>query len=336
MTDAALLTPEAAALERIKALVLDGLSSPQSKRAYGHALDDFLGWSQREAAGQPFTKALVNAYRSSLEVRNLAPSTVNVHLAAVRKLAWEAADNGLLPRDAAAAIARVKGVGRGGTRTGTWLTVPLAEALIAAPNAGTLKAKRDRALLAVLVGCGLRREEAANLPLERIQQREGRWVIVDMRGKGGRVRRAPMPPWTKAAIDAWTAAAGISSGLVFRSLNKGGKVTGTSMTAQAIFDVVKLYSATIGLPGLAPHDLRRTFAKLAHKGRAALEQIQLSLGHASVTTTEGYLGTKQDLADAPCDHLGLKVEAPPEASPTLRDLRPEDSGPKDPEPEEPR
>ena len=72
--------------------------------------------------------------------------------------------------------------------------------------------------------------------------------------------------------------------------------------------MVQTYGSRIGVPNLAPHDLRRTFAKLAHKGKAALEQIQLSLGHASVTTTERYLGVRQDLIDAPCDHLGLAVE----------------------------
>ncbi|MGD0093383.1 MAG: site-specific integrase [Planctomycetota bacterium] len=83
------------------------------------------------------------------------------------------------------------------------------------------------------------------------------------------------------------------------------------MTTQSIFEVVKLYGAKIGAPDLAPHDLRRTFAKLAHKGRAALEQIQLSLGHASITTAQHYLGVRQDLVDAPCDHLGLSVEVSP-------------------------
>jgi integrase len=73
-------------------------------------------------------------------------------------------------------------------------------------------------------------------------------------------------------------------------------------------EAVRHYGEQIGIHNLAPHDLRRTFAKLAHKGHAALEQIQLSLGHASVTTTERYLGVRQDLTDAPCDHLGLRVE----------------------------
>jgi integrase len=79
------------------------------------------------------------------------------------------------------------------------------------------------------------------------------------------------------------------------------------MTAQAIFYIVKTYAERIGIDDFGPHDLRRTFAKLAHKGKAPLEQIQLSLGHASIQTTERYLGVEQDLADAPCDHLGLQL-----------------------------
>ena len=108
-----------------------------------------------------------------------------------------------------------------------------------------------------------------------------------------------MPSWTKSAIDSWIAAVDIRDGLVFRAINKGGRLTGTSMTPRAIFQMVQRFGAEIGEPKLAPHDLRRTFAKLAHKGRSGLEQIQLSLGHASITTTERYLGVRQDLSDAP-------------------------------------
>jgi integrase len=138
--------------------------------------------------------------------------------------------------------------------------------------------------------------------------RDARWVIIDLIGKGKRVRTVPMPSWTKHAVDAWKAGSGINSGIVFRSMNKGDRVIGKSMTPRSICEIVHSAGAEIGIPNLAPHDLRRTFAKLAHKGKAALEQIQLSLGHASVMTTERYLGVRQDLTDAPCDHLGLTVE----------------------------
>jgi integrase len=158
-----------------------------------------------------------------------------------------------------------------------------------------------------MIGCGLRREETAVLCLEFIQQRDARWVIVDMRGKGGRVRSVPMPSWTKVAIDEWIVAAGLTSDRLFRPVNKGDNLAGESMTAQSIFETVKKYAAAIGVSEIAPHDLRRTFAKLAHRGRSAIEQIQLSLGHHSILTTERYLGVQQDLTDAPCDHLGLKL-----------------------------
>ena len=113
-----------------------------------------------------------------------------------------------------------------------------------------------------------------------------------------------MPNWAKATIDRWNAAAGISTGHLMRPVNKGDELAGESMTAQSVFEIVERYSNRLGVP-VAPHDLRRTFAKLAHRGRAPLEQIQLSLGHASVQTTERYMGLEQDLVAAPCDHLRL-------------------------------
>jgi len=304
--DKSLLTPRAAALERIKAMVLDSLPSLESKRAYRHALDDFFHWSDVEGVGA-FTKTAVNAYRTSLEARKLSSSSINLRLCAIRKLALEAADNGLISSDLAASISRVRGAKQIGVRCGKWLPRDQAERLIDVPNASTVKGKRDRAVLAVLLGCGLRRRECVELAVEHIQLRELRWVIVDLIGKGQRVRTVPMPSWTKAAIDDWLRAASIAEGVIFRPVNRSGRTTGTIMTTRAIFDVVRSCGQAIGVSALAPHDLRRTFAKLAHKGRAGLDQIQLSLGHASITTTERYLGVRQDLADAPCDHLGLTI-----------------------------
>jgi site-specific recombinase XerD len=198
-------------------------------------------------------------------------------------------------------------VRREGLRIGNWLTARQAEKLINTPDTTMLKGKRDRSLLAVLIGCGLRREEAACLTLEHIQQREGRWVIIDMTGKGRRVRSVPMPSWAKAAIDQWIGAGGFTTGRIFRPVNKGDRLCGDCMTAQSIFEVVRRDAAEAGFPNIRPHDLRRSFARLAHKGGSPLEQIQLSLAHSSVQTTERYIGVQQDLSDAPCDHLGLRL-----------------------------
>ena len=130
-------------------------------------------------------------------------------------------------------------------------------------------------------------------------------MIVDVKGKGNRIRSVPMPAWAKAALDRWTAAAGIKDGRLFRAVSQKDEVR-EALTAQAVYLIVKGYAEKLGLE-VAPHDLRRTFAKLAHRGRAPLEQIQLSLGHESIVTTERYLGVRQNLMDAPCDHLGIEM-----------------------------
>jgi site-specific recombinase XerD len=299
------LLPKDDLWNKIRSLALNSLSSAHSRRAYANALDDFQQWCGANAS-DGFNKATVQRYRTALEGRGLAPSSINVRLSAIRKLASEAADNGICERETAAAVGRVKGIKSHGTRTGNWLTRSQAEQLLALPDRTTPKGKRDRALLCLLIGCGLRREETSLLTVEHIQQRDGRWVLIDLVGKGKRVRSVPMPAWTKVAIDGWVTAAGITGGRLLRAVNRGGRITGDGMTAQAVFAVVGQYGTRIGME-IAPHDLRRTFAKLAHKGHAAIEQIRISLGHASIQTTEQYLGIEQDLIDAPCDHLGLRV-----------------------------
>jgi site-specific recombinase XerD len=293
------------ARDRLTRLVADAVTSPHSKRAYAKALAEFFDWVECQGQGSVFSKALVTAYKSWLEEKNLAPATINLRLAAVRKLAEEASDNGLLPGDVAAAIGRVKGAQRLGVRVGNWLDVRQTENLLALPDAGTLKGKRDRAILAMLVGCGLRRSEVVGLTVKHIQQRDGRWAVVDLIGKHGRIRTVPMPAWGRVAIEHWAAAAAITEGALFRAVSKGQVIGGEAMTAQALYYVVAEYAARLGVK-LGPHDLRRTFGKLAHKGGSPLEQIQLSFGHASLTTTERYLGVRMDFVDAPCDRLGLK------------------------------
>jgi site-specific recombinase XerD len=267
---------------RVRDLVLDSVSSLHSRRVYARALDDFWNWCRQSAAGG-FTRETVQRYRAHLEGRGLAPSSLNLQLTVLRKLAREAAANGILAQDVAASITGVKGARQKGRRLGTWLTLEQAHALLKAPCGDQLRARRDRALLALLVGCGLRRSEIAALDLDRIQQREGRWVVVDVAGKGKRMRSVPMPAWAKAALDGWTAAAPIASGRLFRAISQKGDV-GEALTAQAVYLIVKGYAEKLGV-GIAPHDLRRTFAQLAHRGRSPLEQIQLSLGHESFLTT---------------------------------------------------
>ena len=100
-----------------------------------------------------------------------------------------------------------------------------AQELLSLPDRESLKGKRDYAILVLLLGCGLRRSEpVSEVKVGAIAQHENRWVLVDITGKGNRVRSVAVPAWVKAAIDAWTTAAGITERKVFRAIRKGGKV----------------------------------------------------------------------------------------------------------------
>jgi integrase/recombinase XerD len=136
-----------------------------------------------------------------------------------------------------------------------------------------------------------------------IQLRDSRWVIPDLAGKGNRLRTVPVPAWAKAILDTWLTRAGITAGPIFRPLNKAGRTSDRRISEDTVWNVVRMYGARFGKPGFAPHDLRRTCAKLCRLSGGDLEQIQLLLGHASVQTTERYLGTRQNLARAVNDNL---------------------------------
>src|SRR6195952_648258 len=210
-----ILTPAQIILRR---LVLDTLPSAHSKRNYATALDSLF----RFAASRPLTRAVLMEYRASLE--ELAPSTINVRLAAMRRMVSEAQKNGMLGVEEAARLTSIPNIKQAGTRMGNWLTREQAKELLAVPDRSTLKGKRDYVILALLVGCALRRNELAELDVATIQQRDGRWVLADLEGKGRRIRTVAIPIWVKQGINAWMIAAAIEDGRLLRSVSKGGKV----------------------------------------------------------------------------------------------------------------
>jgi integrase len=223
----------------------------------------------------------------------------------MRKLVTEARRNGMLGAEEAANLTEIPNIPEKGTRLGNWLSREQAKALLAVPDRSTIKGKRDYAILALLVGCALRRQELAQLDVEKIQMREGRWVIVDLRGKGGRVRTVAIPVWVKSAIDAWMIAGNLEKGRLLRPVLKGGKVKGETLTDWSIWSVVEQSAKQIGIERFGAHDLRRTCAKLCRKNGGDLEQIKFLLGHSSIQTTERYLGSQQELAVAVNDGLGF-------------------------------
>ena len=205
---------------RLIALVLDTVTSLHSRRSYRTGLARFFAWVQSSGEAPAFTKALVGRYRTHLLEADLSAASINLRLSPVRRLAREMADNQMLDPAVAAAIERVPGVERRGTRVGNWLTREQANELLNAPDPAMLIGKRDRAILALLVVCGLRRAEVVNLDLGDLQQRDARWAIPDLLGKGGRARTVTVPAGVKARIDQWTRAAALTEGRLFRPVAK--------------------------------------------------------------------------------------------------------------------
>ena len=292
-------------LEHAKVAVIVSLRLFESQRSYRHSIDEFVAW-YCSAPRLSLNKSVVLRYRLHLEDRHLAAGTINVRLAAVRRLAYEAADSGLLSANLAAGIRRVKGVKKRGCRLGNWLSVEQARVLWQLPDPDTLKGKRDRAIVAVLLGCGLRRRELTELTTEHFQRREEHCAIVDLIGKGGHVRTVPVLTWVKQAVDDWLVAARVADGRLFRRVCRTGTIVGEEMTEKVVWHVVKQYAGRLGVSKLAPHDLRRSCARLCHNAGGELEQIQFLLGHVSVQTTEKYLGCKQRFREAVNDKIGIE------------------------------
>ncbi len=220
-------------LEHAKTAVLNNLTSPDVQRGCRRAID--------------LISNLVNC----------APRTVNLRLGAVRRLAYEAADCGLLSAGSAAGIRRVKGVKKLGVRCGNWLMAEQGHALWQPPDNQQLREKRDRALLVLLLACGLRRHEVVALTWDHLQQREDHWAILDLIGKGGHIRTVPVPEWVRKEVNDWLVAAAIDRGKLFRRVNKVGKAWGEAITEKAVWHIVKESAKAIGVAKLAPHDLRR-------------------------------------------------------------------------------
>jgi site-specific recombinase XerD len=285
-------------------LVLDGVGE-RTRAEYRRALSDFVLW-YHQTNQLAFNKASVTAHVAALKAAGVPASSINQRLSAIRKLALEAADNELISEGQAQAIQRVRGVRVVGRKTGNWLSKRQAEQLLNLPDAATHKGRRDRAILAVMIGCGLRREEVSRLTVAHLQQRNERWVILNLSGKRGRVRTVPMAAWVKRLVVQWVEGAGLGQGPLFVRIRRGDHLQPGALTSQAIWNVVEQYAGELGLR-IAPHDLRRTFAKLAYQGGSPIEQIQQSLGHASIKTTEAYLGIDQDFDFAPSDAIQLRV-----------------------------
>lgn len=276
-------------------LVLASVPSPNTRESYAKGIADLLTF----ADDRPITRIMLLEWRAAMKAAGRSASTVNLRISAARALVREARTSGVIDVAQAYDLLLVGGLPIRGPRAGNWLTEAQVRRLLDVPDRKTLRGMRNYCILAMLVGCALRRDELATLNVEQIQRRAGRWVLPDLVSKGGRIRTIGIQPWVKLAIDAWIGAAKIRAGRLIRqtTLAPGG------LSSQSIWKIVHGSAAKIGIAHFGPHDLRRTCAKHCRARGADIEQIQFMLGHADVRTTQRYLGTDLDLEHTPNDLL---------------------------------
>jgi site-specific recombinase XerD len=308
-------------VERLVALTVGGVDSPHTRRNYERAIRDFVAWWSGQTNRTLNLETMIH-YRAYMDEQGMKAGNINARLSAIRRMIKLAAGMGLITDAERVGALQVPSKKASKSGAGVWLSREEAIQFLAHLPADTLSEIRDRALVALAIGSGLRRSELSALTVEHIVKHEGRWTIWNIIGKRNKSRNVPIAAWCKAAVDEWLEAAGITSGPVFRRILKSGKLatlptnpTLAGIHPQSIMEslqraIERARANGAELPaGLACHDLRRTFAQLARKGGAPIEQIAHSLGHDSIATTERYLGINQDFEKAPSDFLGITLTA---------------------------
>ena len=310
----------AAALARIVDLACNAVDSPHTARAYRRHLENFLTWyAATDQAG--LTRATVQTYRKHL-IDTTTASSANQALSAVKLFVTECEANGLITYETARAIRDVRSKKTPGTRQGNWLTEAQLGRLVNQPDCATLKGLRDRAILAVFAGSALRREEVTKLTYSHFQMIKDRWVILNIVGKRGKVRTVGIDFWVMTAVDAYRAALAATgaeldpAAPLFVPMRRGDhphpegmQRDHPAMTPQALYYVVIDAARSAGYPQIRPHDLRRSYAKIADDKGANRRQLSLNLGHESDKTTGDYLGNELKYTDMPGDFIHIRLTA---------------------------
>lgn len=292
---------------------LEAVASTHTHRMYERALRRLAAWLD----GRELTYAIAREYKAEMVSAEFSPQNINAHLAAIRFYVRELAKSGDLTIEQAESVCHIDGAKVRGRKLGNWLSIKEAEALLNAPDISNPLGLRDRAILALLVGAGLRRSEVVGLQIKHFERRtvvdeDGssakRWMLIGVSGKHGRTRNIPLADWVKALVDQWTARAAITAGFLFRPVSWSKEkfwLKDEPLDSASLFYIVKRHGWQAERGQIAPHDLRRTFARLAYEGNAPIKQIQLALGHSNQETTENYVNATQDLKMSPSDVLGL-------------------------------
>jgi integrase/recombinase XerD len=278
------------------------LSNPSTRRAYENAVKDFMRFAGivRPEEFRTVTRAHIIAWRDDLVRRELGGSTIRHRLASLASLFEYLCEKNAVTHNP------VKGVERPKTESGEGKTPALgdhqARKLLDAPEADTIKSKRDRAILSTLLFHALRREELCKLKVKDFRHARKGVPHLKVSGKGGKTRYLPLHPGTHGLINDYLDVAGHGTdenGALFRPIrnNRTGKLD-RAITPDGIYKLVRAYSAALGFE-IGAHALRATAATNALDHQADIAKVQEWLGHANIATTRIYDHRRTRPEDSP-------------------------------------
>src|ERR1700733_11041837 len=278
------------------------ISNRHTRRAYENAVKDFMRFTgiERPEEFRTVTRAHIIAWREDLVRRGLGGSTIRHRLASLASLFEYLCEKNAVTHNP------VKGVERPKVESGEGKTPAIgdhqARKLLAAPEAGTIKSKRDRAILSTLLFHALRREELCKLKVRDFRHARKGVPHLRVSGKGGKTRYLPLHPGTNGLINDYLDAAGHSTdenGALFRPVknNTTSQLEG-AITADGVYRLVRRYSGELGFL-IGAHALRATAATNALDHQADIAKVQEWLGHANIATTRIYDHRRTRPEDSP-------------------------------------
>lgn len=277
---------------------LMGELSANSRTMYSRAIEDFKTYAQnqgRSSFGDNLA-VLFADYLRHLRDSGLAGSSVAVKRIQIRRYLEWCARVGMISQTVLYEANSVKIPKTQGERAGNWLSKDQMQKLLDTPNTETFAGRRDRAVLALLVGCALRRSEVVALTWKHLVRYEDQWVFKNISRKHGRTQAyIPVPDFVKKVIDAYSMA-GKPDDKIIVSVDQHGN-RGKSISVIGIYHIVKKYAEILGYLDLSPHDLRRSWSREARKNNLEVTQIQSMLGHASVATTQKYISEIMEIGN---------------------------------------
>lgn len=275
---------------------LHGELSAASIPMYDQVIEDFIRYAGEHLSefGNSFSVAF-SSYLNHLRDRGYALGSLTSKRVQLRRFFEWGSRVGWISMTTYHEVCQIKLPRAQGRRAGNWLTFEQMQALLNTPDMATLTGRRDKAMLALMLGCALRRSEVVRLTWGHLVRYGESWVIKNMDRKHHRTQDyIPVPAWVIKVLEQYSPRKGEKDRVVV-SYDKHGNAR-NSITTDAVWRTVRAYAEKLGLGNITPHDLRRSWAREAKNKGLDISQIQLALGHESVATTEKYINEIMQIA----------------------------------------